>query len=160
MPIEFPADESRAILEQAKEVAVIALNLTAQELYGDVKKDTPVDHGGFQGSWEIEQQSDSDYLIYTNIEYALAVHDGARPHEIWPKGITYGISKGAYYAGANRGPTTAAQALFWPGASHPVRMVNHPGYKGNPFITDSSIPSTESRLDEFVQMALQQTGVA
>ena len=29
------------------------------------------------------------------------------------------------------------QALFWPGASHPVRGVNHPGTKADPFMSDA-----------------------
>jgi hypothetical protein len=159
MPIDFPGDELRDILQRAYNVASIALDLTAMELYRNVKIESPVDHGRLQGSWEIEQVDEFTYRLYTNVEYALAVHDGAKAHEIWAKGAKYGISKGTYFAGANQGAMSAAQALFWPGAAHPVRMVYHPGYAGNPF-TEPAIATTEGRLDEFTQMALQQTGVA
>lgn len=54
-------------------------------------------------------------VVGTNLGYAKAVHDGSPPHVIRPKG---------------------KKALYWRGAAHPVRSVRHPGYKGNPFITD------------------------
>jgi hypothetical protein len=28
----------------------------------------------------------------------------------------------------------SAKALFWPGAAHPVKRVNHPGTRANPFL--------------------------
>lgn len=54
--------------------------------------------------------------VGTNLSYARMVHDGTRPHQIVARN---------------------ARALFWPGAAHPVRSVNHPGYKGNPYLTDA-----------------------
>lgn len=47
------------------------------------------------------------------VPYARPVHDGAAPHVIVP------VNK---------------KALFWPGAAHPVRRVNHPGNRANPFL--------------------------
>ena len=48
-----------------------------------------------------------------NVTYATYVHDGTRPHTIIPN---------------------KAKALFWAGAGHPVKKVNHPGTKANPFM--------------------------
>src|SRR5229473_2627633 len=48
--------------------------------------------------------------------YAPYVVLGTRAHQILPR---------------------SKQALFWPGAAHPVRSVNHPGTKPNPFMTDA-----------------------
>ncbi len=47
--------------------------------------------------------------IGTNVEYAAALHFGAKvgPHIIKPK---------------------HGKALFWPGAAHPVKQVRHPGF--------------------------------
>jgi hypothetical protein len=45
--------------------------------------------------------------------YALFVEQGTEPHVIYPR---------------------FKKALFWPGADHPVRMVNHPGTKPYPFL--------------------------
>lgn len=158
MGLEIPIKELKAIIEQAKNIAQIALKLTSIELYGNIKEESPVDEGRLQGSWEIKQLGQFLYQIFTNVAYALAVHDGSKPHEIWPKGITYKIKKGSYFSkGSGSGPTSAAHGLYWKGARHPVRMVNHPGYKGNPF-TEPAISRTEDRLDEFVQTALDKMG--
>ncbi len=47
------------------------------------------------------------------VKYALWVEQGTRPHVILPK---------------------TRQALYWPGADHPVRMVYHPGTKSRPYL--------------------------
>ena len=49
---------------------------------------------------------------FFSIGYGKLVVDGTRPHLILPR---------------------TRRALFWPGAGHPVRRVNHPGTKPNPF---------------------------
>ncbi len=59
------------------------------------------------------------------VRYAIYVHEGTRPHIILPR-----IKK----------------ALWWEGALHPVRRVQHPGTKANPFmqrIANQSQPEIE-----------------
>lgn len=48
--------------------------------------------------------------------YARFVHGGHPAHIITPK---------------------VKKALYWEGAAHPVGMVRHPGYRGNPYLTDA-----------------------
>lgn len=48
--------------------------------------------------------------------YGVYVHEGTRPHAIV----------------ARKG-----RALYWPGARHPVRRVNHPGTAANPFLRNA-----------------------
>jgi hypothetical protein len=66
----------------------------------------------------------SIYARYANFEgevgpdlavtpYAYYVHEGTRPYDIRPK---------------------TKKALFWKGASHPVKVVHHPGIRANPFV--------------------------
>ena len=57
------------------------------------------------GGWVFASKSRVPYMDF--------VIDGTRPHDIVPK---------------------RAQALFWPGASHPVKRVHHKGSKSNPFV--------------------------
>ena len=64
--------------------------------------------GGFQ-----TQVSSLTATLFNPIEYAEAVHEGTRPHAIYP---------------------VARKALYWSGADHPVKSVMHPGSKGNPFM--------------------------
>lgn len=73
------------------------------------------------------------------VPYAQAVHDGARPHVIYAR---------------------AGSALFWRGAAHPVRKVNHPGNKANPYLTDAlqaTIPAIGTTLSKAV-VAMIETG--
>lgn len=50
------------------------------------------------------------YVLYLShgMEYGILLEKGTKPHEIRPK---------------------TKKALFWPGASHPVKRVKHPGTK-------------------------------
>lgn len=60
--------------------------------------------------------------------YALILEIGSAPHDIYPR---------------------IKQALFWPGASHPVSMVHHPGTKGGNYLrstADVVYPSLISRI--------------
>lgn len=56
------------------------------------------------------------------VEYGEILEEGSKPHIIRP---------------------TNKKALYWRGASHPVKQVNHPGTKGNPIIG----PTMESNID-------------
>jgi phage gpG-like protein len=51
--------------------------------------------------------------IGSNVEYARYVEEGTEPHRIVPR---------------------VKQALFWPGADHPVLAVNHPGTRARPYL--------------------------
>lgn len=68
-------------------------------------------------------------------KYAAWVHEGTSPYIIEPSG---------------------KKALFWKGASHPVKRVHHPGIRANPFLrraVDQSQPAT----DRFFHKAVQDT---
>jgi hypothetical protein len=50
---------------------------------------------------------------YPTASYARFVEFGTAPHMIFPKNV---------------------QALYWPGAQHPVKSVSHPGTAPNPYM--------------------------
>lgn len=54
--------------------------------------------------------------VGSNAPYAEIIVKGSRPHVIEPRN---------------------KQALFWPGARHPVKRVHHPGTKPNTFMSDT-----------------------
>jgi hypothetical protein len=63
-----------------------------------------------------------------SVKYARWVEEGTAPHLIFPR---------------------KAQALYWKGAAHPVRMVNHPGTKARPYLVptaDEKYPSLPLRI--------------
>ena len=51
--------------------------------------------------------------IFPTAKYSLYVHEGTKPHYIFPKN---------------------KQALYWEGARHPVKSVYHPGTSSNPYM--------------------------
>lgn len=120
--------------EAGAEVVEYALKLTATELWGQIAREAPVDHGRLAGSFLIEQQSPLRWMIYTLVEYALNVYHGTPPHTIFP---------------------VNAKALYWPGAPHPVKKVNHPGTAGNLFL-DRAIENTATRVDDFAVIAINE----
>lgn len=136
MPIEFPTDQFHQILESAKETAQLAAQYTAEALESQLATDTPKGKSNeLSGGWEV-QGGGLEYHFVNPVEYALAVHDGSRPHQI----------KAKYKS-----------ALFWDGANNPVKSVWHPGYRGYPW-TINSVQFVELGLDDFVAKALQETG--
>ena len=62
----------------------------------------------------------------SNVKYAPWVEKGTGAHTIRPK---------------------RKKALYWQGARHPVRSVNHPGSKAKPFL----IPAFEQEKPKFIQ---------
>src|SRR5881227_1574798 len=62
---------------------------------------------------------------FPTASYAPFVEFGTRPHTILPKD---------------------KKALYWPGAAHPVRRVNHPGSKPNAFM-ERIIAASQPEID-------------
>ena len=62
----------------------------------------------------------------SNIKYAPHVEYGTKAHIIRPKN---------------------KKALYWKGAKHPVKQVNHPGSKAKPFL----IPAFDKEKDQFLE---------
>lgn len=76
--------------------------------HAHIVQNTPVDTGRLRSSIQVEKQG-GDWIIGTNVPYAEHVELGVKPHVIKP------VNK---------------KALYWKGAKHPVKSVNHPGYDG------------------------------
>ena len=98
-----------------------------------LQRNSPVDHGLLK-MWFIESITEDEARIRTPAEYAVYVNDGTGPYVIEP---------------------SSKEALYWEGADHPVKKVNHPGIKGRHFVEDS-IADVESRLDGYFLRALSE----
>lgn len=125
------------LIRAARQAIALAIKYTATEVWGNVRKEAPVDHGRLAGSFQLDQVDDLSYRIWSGVEYALAVHEGTKPHVIEPKN---------------------KKALYWDGARHPVRRVMHPGTQANPY-ADRAIEQASSRSDEFISRALREVGL-
>lgn len=67
-------------------------------------------------------------------KYAFFVHQGTKPYTIYPK---------------------RKKALYWKGALHPVRKVNHPGIKANPFV-DRTASKVGKPVEKIFQNAINK----
>lgn len=102
-----------------------------------MKREAPVKRGTLRRSITSRVERGGDRgVIGTNLSYARAVNDGSRPHIIKPK---------------------RAKALFWQGARHPIKVVNHPGTRANDFVgrtRDRLRPVAERELSQEFGRAL------
>ena len=110
------------------------MDLVAQELWGQVRIEAPVDTGRLAGSFLLERRDPLTHAVFTNVLYALAVHEGSGPRVIEPRN---------------------AAALYWPGARHPVARVNHPGTPSNKY-AERAFENTERRINDFAELAITQ----
>lgn len=79
----------------------------------------PVDTGRLRSSitWRIVfGLGGLNAVVGTNVAYAVFVHEGTAPHRIVAK---------------------FGKALYWKGAAHPVKAVNHPGTRAHRFLVDA-----------------------
>ena len=83
-----------------------------------------------------------------------AKHSGLKtevinPVEYWPY-VNYGT-------GAHVITPRNKKALYWKGAKHPVKMVHHPGIKGNHFVSEAVKRFTSSnKLQQITKKALRE----
>lgn len=109
-----------AIMGRLEVAATAAVNNGANELVRDAQEYAPVDTGALAaGIHTTGARADGNGVtahVQTGAEsseYAIPVHEGSEAHIIEAKN---------------------GKALFWPGASHPVKAVLHPGAPPNEFL--------------------------
>lgn len=86
------------------------------DIAGDARRYCPKRTGDLADSIEHHLEGGNLIVSATGSDedsYAVYVEMGTRPHEIRPRD---------------------KQALFWPGAAHPVGKVHHPGTQPEPFL--------------------------
>lgn len=103
----------------------------------EAKKEAPVDKGILRKY--INYELKREYArVYNNVAYAYWVHEGTKPHTIQP---------------------SSKKALFRKTAPHPVKRVQHPWTKANPFFT-RAVEKTKSkvkrRYEEILDSVIKQ----
>ena len=101
------------------------------------KDDAPVRTTAYHGSIQMrpavmEKGSITGYWGSFRILYAIFIELGTKAHIIRPKN---------------------KKALFWKGASHPVKEVKHPGTKPNPVLTraaEEEYPKLAGRIRKYL----------
>ena len=94
----------------------------------------PVKTGNLQRSTKIDNISDFEKRIFIDLNqarYGEYIIRGTEPYEILP------VNK---------------KALYWPGADHPVKRVEHPGIKANDYFTagiENADSEVQAEIDKF-----------
>lgn len=131
-------DEFRKIAPAIKRASQKSKSYTAQDVWGNLMDFSPVDTGRLAGSWRLEERGEN-FIVGTDVEYALAQNYGVDPFMIYPR---------------------RAQALRFEINGQVIfsKEVSHPGFEGSHFV-EGSISATENRIPEFVEMALAEEGL-
>ena len=135
MNIRMEVDTSKLNLDADKINKAVSQELekTAHRIERQAKELAPVDTGELRRSITTEGNG-LDYEISTNLEYSEYIEDGTSPH----------IINGNPY-------------LYWEGASHPVRRVNHPGNKAYLYMEtacDTQTEDIEDRIADIIDKLL------
>ena len=108
-----------------------ALNLSALVVKTQAKMLAPTRTGNLRASIGSRVEGlRQEAFVGSPVEYAGYVHDGTRPHPIYP---------------------SAKKALFWKGAAHPVKFVRHPGTKAQPYLKDALHNNVDNIRDFFIR---------
>ena len=102
------------------------LNNTGFKIETKAKGNVPVDTGHLRRGITTKIGNMEVTVHTSNIKYAPMVEYGTKPHIIKAKN---------------------KKALYWKGAKHPVKSVNHPGSKAKPYL----IPAFESEKDNLIK---------
>lgn len=90
----------------------------------EAAQNAPVDTGNLKSRISTIPLGPFHFVLQSAAEYSIHVEKGTDPHVITP---------------SNK------EALYWPGADHPVKKVEHPGTDAQPFM--------EPALDHMVEIA-------
>ncbi|NIQ97611.1 MAG: HK97 gp10 family phage protein [Desulfuromonadales bacterium] len=126
------------VAERAAEDMVFEADRLAKDQARDKEKRPLLRTGRYFNSIRAEiQRRSKGFLsgrIKSDVKYAGALEFGSPPHVIRPR---------------------RKKALFWEGAAHPVKQVNHPG--NPPFrVLGGAAEDVLKRMDEFVAAAMNE----
>lgn len=105
-------DKLRKEINGAIEKSVL---LIEREARINVDKMTRTHSGFLKNRWQ-KEFSQFRGMLYPLMNYAKYVHEGTAPHTIFPR---------------------FRKALYWRGALHPVKKVQHPGTTPRPFLANA-----------------------
>ena len=133
--LEMDETEVLAMFEDSKELASTMVELWAADFEDKLMPRVNIKTGNLRSSIFSDPVDSLTWMFGTDLFYAPYVHEGTPPH----------IIEGNPW-------------LYWDGAEHPVRRVNHPGYEGNPFF-DDTLEETETQLDNYLEDAIASLGL-
>lgn len=112
----------------------IAIKKTVLYIGGVSDSKVPVRTGRLKSSRRNTWSPMKGTIEYT-AKYGIWVHEGTSPYIIQAR---------------------PGSALFWKGADHPVKRVNHPGIRANPFLR-KAVDQSQETVDKLFTKAVQDT---
>ena len=116
-----------------------AVKLAATDVWGNVAREAPVDHGRLAGSFELDRSSDLYWNITTRVNYAAFVHEGTGLYGPMHRRIT---------------PSQASVLAFVSGGKQ-VFAKSVSGQRPNPY-ADRAVKRTDSRAQVFADIAVRE----
>lgn len=137
--VDFPEEELKAILNRVTDAIPKVLQLVATDLWGNVKKEAPVDEGRLANDWDLFPEGKTEWHLRSGASYALAVARGT--------GI-YGVSNTPIRPVNKR-------ILRWVGKGGQVIFaMSVKGQKPNPF-DERAIERTKGNVPTLAKAALR-----
>lgn len=123
--VEIPKlyEKNEALVRQTVKNSAFNIQKSAKS---NLTKNKSVDTGHLRRGISTDIKGLGATIHTSNIKYAPGVEYGTKAHIIRPKN---------------------KKVLYWKGAKHPVKKVNHPGSKAKPFL----IPAFEKEKDQFLE---------
>ena len=123
--VEIPKlyEKNEALVRQTVKNSAFNIQKSAKS---NLTKNKSVDTGHLRRGISTDIKGLGATIHTSNIKYAPGVEYGTKAHVIRPKN---------------------KKVLYWKGAKHPVKKVNHPGSKAKPFL----IPAFEKEKDQFLE---------
>ena len=139
--IGFDIKQLEEILTNARETIGLAVKYTAIFVWGEIRKNAPVDEGRLAGSFDMEEMDSWAYRIFSNVHYALFVHEGTgiygpEKHRIVPK-------------------HARALSFYWKKMGKHMVVRSVAGMPKRPY-ADEAIDAAGLRVNEFISMAIQE----
>ena len=123
--VEIPKlyEKNEALVRQTVKNSAFNIQKSAKS---NLTKNKSVDTGHLRRGISTDIKGLGATIHTSNIKYAPGVEYGTKAHVIRPKN---------------------KKVLYWKGAKHPVKKVNHPGSKAKPFL----IPAFDKEKDQFLE---------
>lgn len=163
----FEEDDLRHLLDMSIEAARLAILYTAQEVWGNIRRFAPVDHGRLAGSFQLDRIDDFAYRIHSAVQYALFVHEGTGVYGETGQPIRPVTAQALKFYWKRIGQTVVfkgdlaphefASFANWAEERGMRPFFTWPkGMEGRPF-ADEAIEAAQGRTDEFIARAMRET---
>lgn len=139
MEVEIDLQSLAQVIQAGKDATKDVVKLYALELWGNVKRESPVDEGRLASSFQIDAIDDLSWRVSSNVLYAMFVQSGT----------------GIFGPSATPIVPVSASALVFEIGGEMVFARSVLGMKPNPYL-DRAMDRTSQRLNDLAAVALEK----